>query len=76
MVMPSDILQYDTINNNNNKCNAMKKANPTESICTTHKQYAPPKVQVESIDVCMTLCTSFTEQTNEPFVEEDYSNKW
>ena len=54
----------------------MKKANQTGSIFPTYKQYAPPKAQVESIDVCQTLCTSFTEQTNEPFVEEDYSNKW
>ena len=74
MVIPSDILQYDIINNY--KCNAMKKANSAWSINSTNKQYAPPKAQVESIDVCMTLCTSFTEQTNEPFVEEDYSNKW
>ena len=56
--------------------NAMKKTNLAWSTSSTPKQYAPPKAQVESIDVCMTLCTSFTEQTNEPFVEEDYSNKW
>ena len=54
----------------------MKKANPIESTSSINKQYAPPKTQVESIDVCMTLCTSFTEMTNESFVEEDYSNKW
>lgn len=38
--------------------------------------YAPPKTQVTGMDVCQTLCTSFSEQTSESYLEENYSDKW
>ena len=46
----------------------MKTIELKEKLC-----YAP---QVTGMDVCQTLCTSFSDQTSESFIEEDYSNKW
>lgn len=49
----------------------MKTTELKEKLC-----YAPPKTQVTSMDVCQTLCTSFSEQTSESYLEENYSDKW
>jgi hypothetical protein len=38
--------------------------------------YEPPRTLVTGIEGCQILCTSFNDPTNEPFFEENFSDKW
>lgn len=40
------------------------------------KLYEPPRTLMIGIEGCQTLCTSFNDPTNEPFFEENFSDKW